>query len=80
MKFINNVSEAVKRGYLRAGVGVAAAVPVLASAAPADPFDTVIASATDKVEAYAGALVGFAGVAVVFMLAIKYIKKIPRAG
>lgn len=79
MKF-EAVREAVSRGYLKAGTAVVAALPVLAIAAPADPFDTVLATATDKVEGYAGALVVFAGVAVVFMLAIKYIKKIPRAG
>lgn len=44
-----------------------------------DPFDTALATATTKVGAYAAALVGLAAVGVVFMIAIKYVKRIPRA-
>jgi len=45
----------------------------------ADPFDTAMAQATTKVGSYAAALVGLSAVAVVFMIAIKYVKRIPRA-
>lgn len=58
-------------------VGLGAALPVLAQGV--DPFDTAMTTATTKVTAYAGALVGLAAVAVVFLIAIKYVKRIPRA-
>lgn len=64
---------------LAAFVG-AALVPVLSFAqAVGDPFTTAVADATTKVTGYAGALVGFSAVAVLFMVAMKYVKKIPRA-
>lgn len=44
-----------------------------------DPFTTAIADSTTKVGTYAAALVGLAAVAVGFMIAIKYVKKIVRA-
>lgn len=44
-----------------------------------DPFDAAVATATGKVESYAGALVTLAAVAVVFMIGMKYVKRIPRA-
>lgn len=44
-----------------------------------DPFDTAMTEATEKVGSYAAALVGLGAVAVVFMIALKYVKKIPRA-
>jgi len=58
---------------------VACSAPVLALAAPADPFDAAIANATDKVESYASALVTLAAVSVIFMIGIKYVKKIRGA-
>jgi hypothetical protein len=78
---MNQVKEAVSRGYLRAGVafgGVLASAGAFAQSS--DPFETALSTATEKVGTYAGALVGLSAVAVVFMLAIKYIKKIPKAG
>lgn len=62
---------------------IAVTVPLIA-AAPAfaqstDPFDAALTSATTKVGTYAAALVGLSAVAVVFMIAMKYVKKIPRA-
>ena len=45
----------------------------------ADPFDAAMATATTKGGSYAAALVGLSAVAVVFMIAIKYVKRIPRA-
>jgi hypothetical protein len=58
---------------------VVCSAPVLALATPADPFTAAMTTATDKVEEYAAALVGLAAVGVVFMIAIKYVKKIRGA-
>lgn len=62
---------------LAASVLVVSSVPVMAQTT--DPFDTAMAEATTKVGAYAAALVGLGAVAVIFMIALKYVKKIPRA-
>ncbi len=64
-----------------AAVALLSALPVLAVAqtAPVDPFTTAMTTATARVGTYAAALVGLAAVGVVFMIAIKYVKKIPRA-
>lgn len=75
---------AVLRGRVaRIGAAVSAAVflPAVAFAqsTPADPFDTAMTAMTTKVGAYAAALVGLAAVSVGFMIAIKYVKKLPRA-
>jgi hypothetical protein len=51
----------------------------IAMATPADPFDAAVATATTKVQGYGAALVGLAAVGVVFMIAIKYVKKIRGA-
>lgn len=51
----------------------------LAMAQETDPFNTAIDTITDKVETYGGALVALAAVGVVFMVGIKYIKKIRGA-
>lgn len=51
----------------------------LAMAQSTDPFDTALSSITDKVETYGGALVGLAAVGVVFMIGIKYVKKLRGA-
>lgn len=64
--------------YLKAGVATAlvlAAVPSFA----VDPFDTAITDASAKITTYATALVGVSAIAVVFMIAMKYVKRIPRA-
>ena len=62
---------------------LAVAVGTLASAAAmaqeTDPFDTVMTTVTTSVTEYAGALVVLAGVSVVFMIGIKYVKKIRGA-
>ena len=51
----------------------------VAMATPADPFDAAVGTATTKVGGYGAALVGLAAVGVVFMIAIKYVKKIRGA-
>lgn len=72
--------EALKNRSREIGIALVTAAPVLAFAQEAtDPFDTALATVTTKVGTYASALVGLAAVAVVFMVAIKYVKKIPRA-
>lgn len=44
-----------------------------------DPFDTALADATTAVGGYAAALVGLSAVSVIFMIAMKYVKKIRGA-
>lgn len=74
------VKQTVADHALRAGVVTSVALaPVFAVAQEVDPFDTAMTTATTKVGAYAAALVGLAAVGVVFMIAIKYVKRIPRA-
>jgi len=46
-------------------------------AASNSAFDLALNRAEDAVESYGPALVGLAAVGVVFMIAIKYVKKIP---
>lgn len=68
--------------YAKVAVGALIAVSsaaAMAQTAGADPFDTAITEATTKVGSYAAALVGLSAVAVVFMIAMKYVKRIPRA-
>lgn len=64
--------------YRNAGIAVAFGIPGLSMAAT-DPFDTAMTDVTAKVTDYAGALVGLAAVAVAFMVAVKYVKKITGA-
>jgi hypothetical protein len=67
--------------YARAGVATLLALACIGASAQAvtDPFDAAMTTATTKVGAYAAALVGLSAVAVVFMIAMKYVKRIPRA-
>lgn len=50
-----------------------------AMAQSTDPFDAAVTEVTTKVGTYGAALVGVAAAAVVFFVAIKYVKKISRA-
>ncbi len=50
-----------------------------AMAQSTDPFEVAVTEVTGKVETYGAALVGVAAVAVVFFVAIKYVKKISKA-
>lgn len=62
------------------GVALAAALPVISFAQTVtDPFDAAVTDVTSKVQSYGAALVGLAAVGVVFMIAIKYVKKIRGA-
>lgn len=70
--------QKLKDKALAASVMIVASVPAMAQEAT-DPFDTVLADVTEKVGEYAGALVVLAGVSVVFMIGVKYIKKLRGA-
>lgn len=76
------IAKAKRSAYRSVEVGTAlalTAVAGVATAAPTSPFDTVVASATDAVGDYGAALVALSGVAVLFWIAIKYVKKITGA-
>jgi hypothetical protein len=67
----------IKRAALAA---LAVAAPFAASAQTAgDPFNDALTEITTNVTTYGGALVGLAAVGVVFMIAIKYVKKLRGA-
>ena len=84
---MNAIQELARKGYDKAagayrevGILAASAVPMLAMAAEGDdPFATAVATATTKIGSYGAALVGLSAVGVVFMIAMKYVKRIPRA-
>lgn len=62
------------------GLGaVAAGASVGAFAQSADAFAGAVSDITAKVTTYGGALVGLAAVGVVFMVGVKYVKKIRSA-
>ena len=80
------IRELVAKGYSKAakayreiGIATVLAVPMLAQAQAADPFDAAVTEATTKIGSYGAALVGLSAVGVVFMIAMKYVKRIPRA-
>ena len=80
MNAIRTLGAKVSGAYRNAGIVAATAlVPALSFAQSTDPFDAAITEATTKVGSYAAALVGLSAVAVVFMIAMKYVKRIPRA-
>lgn len=66
---LRNLSAAV------CGLGLSA----VAMAQSADPFTTAVTDATAKIGIYGAALVGVSAVGVIFMIAMKYVKRIPRA-
>lgn len=60
-------------------VGTASALGSVAAFAQGDPFTTAMTEVTGKVQGYGAALVGLAAVGVAFYVAIKFVKKIPKA-
>lgn len=70
-----NVIKSPRAAVLAGSVALSNA----AFAQAVDPFTTAMTTATGKVGEYAAALVGLAAVGVVFMIAIKYVKKIRGA-
>lgn len=72
------IRELAAKGYNKAtAVAVVLAAPLLAHAD--DPFTAAVTEITTKVGTYGAALVGVSAVGVVFMVAMKYVKKLPRA-
>ena len=70
----------LKNAYREVGIGASLLASAgIASAQAVDPFDTALTTVTEKTGEYAAALVGVSAVAVVFMVAMKYVKKLPRA-
>lgn len=67
----------IKKLFARVAAGAAAALPLLALAD--DPFTAAMTTATTSVTTYATALVGLSAVSVVFMIGMKYVKKIRGA-
>lgn len=53
--------------------------PVLAFAQATDPFTDAVTAAGTKIGVYGAALVGVSAIGVVFAIAMKYVKRIPRA-
>lgn len=77
---LQNLRRLARDNAARMSVAVLALPATMAAHAQAvDPFDTAVTQVTGKVGSYGAALVGVAAAAVVFMVAIKYVKKIPRA-
>lgn len=68
-----------KKIVLRGSVIAASFIPVAVFAQTVDPFTAAIESATSNVNTYAAALVGLSAVSVVFMIGMKYVKKIRGA-
>lgn len=69
-----------KKFAVRGSVIAASVLPAFAFAQEAgDPFTAAITSATTSVSTYAAALVGLAAVSVIFMIGMKYVKKIRGA-
>lgn len=64
--------------FIRAGIATGAALASV-SAFATDPFTDALALATTSVGTYAAALVGLSAVSVVFMIGMKYVKKIRSA-
>ena len=74
-------TRAVAQKYgskISAGI-LAVSASAAAMAQTADPFADAMAALTLKVTTYGGALVGLSAVGVGFFVAMKYVKKIPRA-
>lgn len=64
---------------VRAGLVAASVSPAVVFAQASDPFTAAMTSATTSVGTYAAALVGLSAVSVIFMIGMKYVKKIRGA-
>lgn len=72
--------NSIKAKFVAAtAIASTAMLSVCAYAQAVDPFDTALTQVTTSTTKYASALVGVAAIAVVFMIAIKYVKKLPKA-
>lgn len=80
MEVLKSLRSAADTAWARAGVAATLALGSAgAFAQGADPFTTAMTEATTKVGIYAAALVGLGAVSVIFMIGLKYVKRIPRA-
>lgn len=86
MNIVHTARQLAARGYNKAKNFAGQSVAVIgttfgvsAANASTDPFDAALASATSAVTSYAGDLVTLGAVAVVFMIGLKYVKKIVKA-
>ena len=80
MQVLKRFASAADHAWARAGVAATLAMGSAgAFAQVTDPFETAMTNATTKVGIYAAALVGLGAVSVVFMIGLKYVKRIPRA-
>lgn len=70
---------AQKYGAKVSAAFLSASCSLAALAQSTDPFDAAMTTLTAKVTTYGGALVVLSAVGVGFFVAIKYVKKIPRA-
>lgn len=69
----------IRNNLRKISVGTATALVSVAVFAQGDPFTTAMTEVTGKVQGYGAALVGLAAVGVAFYVAIKFVKKIPKA-
>lgn len=69
----------VRRYGAQIVAGALGALMSAAALAQSDPFTSAVDTITGKVESYGAALVGLGAIGVVFMVALKYVKKLPRA-
>lgn len=73
---VSNVRDSISNKALAVAVAISASAPAFAQT---DPFTSAIADVKTKVATYGGELVGVAAVGVVFMIGVKYVKKIRGA-
>lgn len=79
VKFLN-LRRLARDNAARMSVAVLTLPAAMAArAAGEDPFDAAVATVSTKVGGYGASLVGLAAIGVVFAVAIRYVKKIPRA-
>lgn len=76
---LKNLREKISAKVLAMSIIVAGFLPSAFAQSAGDPFDIAVAATSTKIASYGGALVGVAAVGVIFMVAMKYVKKIPRA-
>ena len=77
--FSKTRAVAQKYGSKITTAALLASASVAAMAQETDPFAAAIAALTTKVTTYGGSLVVLSAVGVGFFVAMKYVKKIPRA-
>jgi len=77
--FAKTRAVAQKYGAKVSAAILTAGASVASMAQTTDPFTDAMSTLTTKVTTYGGALVALSAVGVGFFVAMKYVKKIPRA-